>query len=288
MAIVNKSNAVPNVTEAKIDPADMLRQIIVAGKAARTAALELCYSAACFILLVSHFKDAKAKGYMTRSDAVEYLKKEIKAQAGVQGGMLDIYIRNASTLAGALMGSVKMFSPVLQRMGLCEKPADMSAILADWMDKNHADKAARRQIDSLSALSEALGFSTGRKPAGGTGLTADRVGDRIAATVKAVEKIVMEGDKAGKKVSARTITSAIANSIPATQSLSLAREAVKRMTDEDDLKALETAIAEQRQNLKALAAKAKEAVAEAKDMPAKVHGKGAKRGQRAPVEHSQA
>lgn len=292
MVSVNKSNAAPTVTEAKVSVADMFRHVIVMGKAARTAALELCYSSACYILLVSHFTDAKAKGYMTRGDAEKYLAKQIKEQAGVQGGMLDIYLRNANRLVGALTGSTKMFGPTLQQMGLVTEPEEMVKVLAGWCDKHMTDPAARRSIDSLSALSEALGYSTGRKTAPAT-LTSDpiKVQERVTNTVKAVEKLVMEGDKSGKKLHARVVTNAIANAIPAEQSLSLAREAIKRITDADDLKALETAIAEQRKTLAELATKAKaNAKAKANDggTKAEASAKSAKKPDKNKTEHATA
>lgn len=290
MATVNKTNAVPQVTEAKIALPDMLRSVIVQAKATRTAALELCYAAASYILLASHFRDAKAKDYMTRSDCREYLAKQIKDQANVQGGMLDLYLRNADKLAGILIGSAKMFSPVLQRIGQAEKPEQATAILSKWSDEHllKITGSGDRQT-SMRALSEALGYSTGRKAAQTGGLTADtgKVTERVTNTVKAVEKLVTEGDKTGKKIHARVVTSAIANAIPAAQSLSLAREAVKRITDEDDLKALETAIAEQRKTLKELAAKAKDTV-KAKAKEGETKDGTAKRTPRATVQVSQA
>lgn len=294
MSTVNKANAVPTVTEAKIALPDMLRSVIVSAKATRTAALDLCYAAATFILLANHFKDAKAKDYMTRSDAREYLQKQIKAQAQVEGGMLDLYIRNADKLAAILTGSAKMFSPVLQRIGTAEKPETATAELSKWADANllKITGSGDRQT-SMRALSEALGYSTGRKPATGGGLVADpkAVNDRIANTIKTVEKLVTgDGDKTGKKIHARVVTSAIVNAIPQMQSFSLAKEAVKRITDSEELDMLETAIKDQRKALQELSAKAKASAADkAKEAtPAKVHGKGGKRGQRTPVEHSQA
>lgn len=287
MVTTVKTNAVPQVTEAKIALPDMLRSVIVSAKATRTAALDLCYNCAAFILLANHFRDSKAKDYMTRGDAVKYLAKAVKDQANVQGQMLDLYIRNADKLASILIGSAKMFSPVLQRIGMADKPEKAAQELAKWADENllKVTGSGDRQT-SMRALSEALGYSTGRKaPAPGLIAEPEAVQSRVKSAVAAVEKLVTEGDKTGKKLHARVVTNAIANAIPPEQSLSLAREAVKRMTDPDDLKALEAAIADQR---KVLANLKTEAKASAKAKAKEGSNAGGRRTPRATVQHTQA
>lgn len=259
-----------------VSPADTLRYVLQLGRAARTAALDLCYAAASYILLVNHFTDAKAKGFMARSDAIDYLTKQLRTEAGIEGGMLDIYIRNASTLAGMIAGSPTLFGPVLKELAEAGSPKDMIPVLASWMEKNFSNRVLKGKLDSLSTLSEALGYSTGRKPAGGGALTAAKVPDRIENTMKQIEKIVSEGDKSGTKVTAATVAKAITAAMPTDQQLNLAKEAIARVFDLAALDVLEQYIKAQRQRAKQLSAKAEASVKSVKKSVAKVQAKGKK------------
>ncbi|HEY6019096.1 MAG TPA: hypothetical protein VIY48_04125, partial [Candidatus Paceibacterota bacterium] len=242
---------------------DMLRHVIVAGKSARTAALELCYSAAAYILLVNHFLDTKSEGYMTKADAIEYLQKQIAEQAGVKGGMLNLYIRNASTLAGVLTGSLKMFGPTIIQLAKAETPADMVHILSKFMDENNA-----KRVDSMSALSEALGYKTSR-PTGAAEreLTPEKAVTKASNAMKSIEKIVGTGKG---KVSETKIAQAVVSQVKS--ALIFAREAIKSITEEDDLKAIEAAVKEQRATLKRLSTQAKDTVAARIDNNTKLPG----------------
>lgn len=282
--MIQKKTNPPTHTEAKVTPPDMLRSVIIAGRSTRTAALQLCYASAAFILLVNHFQDAKADGYMTKTDAVKYLEKQIKEQAGVQGGMLDLYIRNASALVGCLVGSAKMFSSTIAACAVADTPDDIIGILSKWMDDNNG-----KRIESMSNLSEALGYKTSRPvPASDKALTPDKAITRVENVMAAVEKITGSGKgKVREQQVAQTIVAQAKS--PAT----FAREAIKQVTDEGDLKSIEQACKDQRVNLRRLETQAKDKVAERKDhnenLPGTrkadkvIHGKGSHRGQRTPV-----
>ncbi len=245
MAITKKSNPAPTATEAKVLPADLLRSVIVAAGATRTAALTLCYAAAAYILRVNHFCDAKHKDYMTRSDAVEYLTKEIHKQAGVQGNMLALYIRNASTLAGILTGSMKMFSPTIQRLALAGTPDEMVSILSGWMDQNNG-----RRIESMDTLSNALGFKTSR-PTPVAKMTAETAVQRVTNVMKTIEKAV--SDK-GLKVQESSLAQAMVGQVR--NKSTVAREAIKAITEIEELHALIAFIQQHEKTLKALSARA--------------------------------
>lgn len=272
MAISKKSNPVPTVTEAKVAPADILRSVIVAAGATRTAALTLCYRAAAFILRVNHFADAKAKEYMTKPDAIEYLQKEIQKQAGVQGNMLNLYIRNASTLAGVLTGSMKMFSPTIQELAQADTADRMGEILSDWMEKNHG-----RRVDSMNTLSEALGYKTSR-PTPVAKMTAETATTRVANAVKTVEKAI--ADK-GLKLKESTLAQAVVGQMK--NKVAMAREAIKAITELDDLKALISFIQEQEKFLKAQQARLRDHASEAVSKTPRTKTAGAKVPRQAPA-----
>lgn len=268
----------PTHTEAKLSGADILRQVVQSAKAARTSALLLCYSAALYILKVSHFTDTKSKDYMTRSDAVAFLQKQIKDQADVQGKMLDIYIRNANVLAGILLGSTKMFSPTIQRIAQAETAESAVEILSDWMEQNNG-----RRIESMSNLSEALGYKTGR-PTPTAAQTPAQVVQRVANTVKNVEKAMSDGKVRVKESEVAKAVVAVASS-----KLTFAREAIKQITEEDDLRALEQVIKDRRIELRTIA---KEAPAKLKARTTELMGGKAPRkrptGGKSTVQHTQA
>ena len=286
MVQVKKTNPVPTVTDAKVQPPDMLRYVLVTGKATHTAALSLCYAAAGFILLVNHFRDAKADGYMNKADAIEYLSKQIAEQANVKGKMLDIYLRNASILAGALTGSSKLFSSTIQEIGTAATPEEIGGLIADWFDKTQASKPMHKKVESLSGLSEALGYSTGR-PAKPTPFTADKAPSTIASAMKKVEAIVGAGKG---QVREQVIAQAVVNNAksPAT----FAREAIKKITDTDELKALTAFINDWIKSLAKLSQQAEANLQVRTKQHAetvkrhKQHGKGEKKGQRTPVQRT--
>lgn len=253
MAISKKTNPTPTLTEAKVAPEAILRSIVVAAGAFRTAACTLCYGAAAFILRVNHFADAKSKEYMTKPDAIEFLQKEISKQAGVLGNMCNLYVRNASALAGILTGSMKMFSPTIQQLANATTPDQMISILSNWMETNHG-----RRIESLSNLSEALGYKTSR-PVAAAKLTAETAVAKVTNALKVVEKAM---DTKGLRLPEKTLAQAVVGQVK--NKSTVAREAIRQIRDVDELHALITFIREYEKELKAslsrLADKATEAV----------------------------
>lgn len=247
--ITQKTNP-PKFTESKVTPADMLRTVLVAGKSTRTAALQLCYSSAAFILLVNHFCDVNdKKRYMSKSDAIAYLQKQISDQADVKGGMLDLYIRNASQLCTVLLGSPKMFSDTIQRVAAAEDPDTIVSILSKWMDDNHG-----KRVESMSNLSEALGFKTGRPNTPAATLnTPTKAVEKIDNALTAIEKAVDKGDVKGLRD--QQISQVVAAHIKS--KVALAVEAIKQIAEEAELKAVEAAIKDHRKTLARLSADAK-------------------------------
>jgi hypothetical protein len=255
--IRNTSNAVPQVTTAKVEPAAMFAAVINAAKVTHTAALGLVYSACAFLFIVNHFREAGADGYMSKADAIEYLKKEIEKQANVKNGMLNLYVRNAGELYSKIAGSAKMFLPVLQRMGTAETPDKVTSILSDWVTE-------QKGVKSFSEMSQMLGFSTGRAKSGTGGeLTPEKAVDRATNTMTALEKFVEEGG-----MSEATLAQAVV--LKAKSPIIFAREAINRVTDESSLDGLLAHIEKHRAKLAKLSADAKAALAKG---PAKVTDK---------------
>lgn len=268
MATSKTSNPVPQVTTAKVEPAKMFANIIQRAKATHTAALELVYSSVAFLLLVNHFREAAAEGYMSKADALTYLKTEIAKQANVKNGMLDLYVRNAGELYSKIVGSARMFLPVLQRMGTAETPDAMTGLLSAWVNE-------QKGIKSFSEMSQMLGFSTGRKKAGAGGeLTPEKAVDRASNTMSALEKYVTEGG-----MTETTLAQAVV--LKAQSPMVFAREAINRITDESSLDGLEKHIEKHRAKLAKLSTEAKAAIsapkatvtAKHKALAAKIKGK---------------
>lgn len=234
---------------AKVDAADMLRNFVQTAKAAHTASLALVCSAVGYLFLVNHFKDADADGYQNRGDATAYLKEQLAKQADVKGGMLDIYVSRADALYGKIKDSTKLFGATIKQISECEKPAEISELLTKWLNDNW-------KIKSLSELSSQLGYRTGRENQGGDrNLTPERAITRIDNVMKAVEKIAGAGKgKVKESEVAQHVVAAVKKPIV------FVEEAIKRLTEESELKMAEDAIKTQRQLLKRLSSEAKAAV----------------------------
>jgi hypothetical protein len=241
------------VLTSKVSPDAALTYTVKAGKVAHTAALGLVYAATTFILIVNHFTHADAKGFMARGKAIDHVRDTIKEQTGVKGNMLDIYIRNASTLAGIFTDNKTLLSPQIAQMAAAETPEQMAGIIQSWFEKHHEEKGLRRKITSLATMSEALGYSVSkRKNTGGGALSKENAVERVTNQMAAVKKIVDAGEMTDTQ--ARQVAQAVVVNAP--KPITYAIEALKRLTDEDDLDLLEVKIKERRKELKELAAKA--------------------------------
>jgi len=258
-----KTNTVsPLVLTMKVTPDAMLGHVITAAKTTRTAALTLCYAAAAFILNVNMFTHAQAKGFMERGKAVDHLIDTIQEKTDVKGNMLDIYIRNASKLAGIFSGNPTLFGAQIKQLAAAETPEAQVEIISAFMDKAVQDKGLARKVESLATLSEALGFKVSRRPAGGNQMTPAKVPERITNTMKQVEELVTAGKVQEKQV-AQTVALAVSNKV------TLAREAIDQINDENDLDVLEAHIEKRRKVIAADHKRAKEQAADAAKEAAK-------------------
>lgn len=242
------TNPVPQVTSMAVKTDALLTHAVTQAKATHTAGLALCFAGAAFILNVSHFTDAKADGYMTRSDAVDYLKEEIKKQTGVKNRMLDQYVNVSTRIAGLLMGSSKMFSPTLQQVGLAKSPEDVTNILHTWWETNKGKK-----IENMADLNESLGYAAPKeRGAGGNTLTAENAGERVSNLLDTIHENVVGHGKG--KLPEKMLAAPIMEKIVGKGDFLV--EAIKATFDASALDAAERAIKDQRVTLKRLTAEA--------------------------------
>jgi hypothetical protein len=264
----------------KVKQAALLTHVVTHAKATHTAGVNLCFAGAAFILLVSHFTDSKADGYMTRSAAVDYLKEQIREQTGVKNRMLDQYVNVSTKIAGLLMGSAKMFTPTLQQVGLAETPEAVTQILHSWWES-----AKNKKIENMADLNESLGYAAPKeRSTGGRVITAENAGTRVQTLLETIHENVI-GNGRGK-LPEKMLAAPIMEKI--TSKGDFLVEAIRNTFDESALSACEKAIKEQRSTIKRLSAEAqnldnvvklntKKAVA----AKAKAKGKGHSRTQRA-------
>ena len=238
---------------SKVTASAALNYTAQAGKTVHTAACLLVYAATTFYLIVNHFTHPDSKEWLARGKALDAIRDAIKEKTGVKGNMLDIYLRNASTLAGIITDNKVMLSPQIAQMAAAETPEAMAGIIQTWFEKHHEEKGLRRKIKSLADLSEALGYSVSRhKPTGGGAISAANAVERVTNQMAAVKKIVAAGEMSPTQE--KQVAQAVV--VNATKPVTYAIEALKRVTDEDDLDLLEVKIKERRKELKELAAKA--------------------------------
>ena len=253
------AQAQPTLT-SKVSASAALTYTAQAGKTVHTAACLLVYAATTFYLIVNHFTHPDSKEWMARGKALDAIRDAIKEKTGVKGNMLDIYLRNASTLAGMITDNKVMLSPQIAQMAAAETPEAMAGIVQTWFEKHHEDKGLRRKIKSLADMSEALGFSVSRnKPKGGGAISAENAVERVTNQMAAVKRIAQEGELTPTQE--RQVAQAVV--VNATKPVTYAIEALKRVVDEDDLDLLEVKIKERRKELKELAAKAAAAAKQA-------------------------
>lgn len=267
-----KNNPAPTPTGAKVEPDDALRRVIQLGKAVHTAALDFCWSAAFFLLLVNYYKDPKAKGYMSKSDAIDYLEKQLREQTGVKNRMLANYVSTASQLMNGLVNNPKMFAPYLARIAGAENAEAGSAMIADWYQKEKG-----RKIDSMRQLMEALGESK-PKQVRATPVTAAKAAERIGNAIAAIETKAADKGKAAVQAADRAVVQAVVEKVQS--KLALVVEAIKRLTVEAELDAIIAAAQKQKKELHELSKRATaEAKAKSKDGGAKAsHANGKSKG----------
>lgn len=237
-----KSNPTPVVTAAIVTPADMLKRTVQLGKATHTAALDFVYAAAAYILLVSHFKSTKDEGYLNRSDAREYLEKQLASDIGIGARMIYKYLSPADVLVKALTG--KMFGPTVEALGKAKTPEEMTRLIASWIDQ----VKGKRHV-ALNDLHESLGMSH-KKPADQqrANVTPLVMAERIGGTIeRAFENVKGLKDSAVAQQVVAHVKSKSAFIV----------EAIKQVFEENDLKAIENAIKEQYKMAARLSSEAK-------------------------------
>jgi hypothetical protein len=245
MASRKITNPVPQVTSMAVKTDALLTHTITQAKATHTAGVALCFSGAAFILSVSHFLDTKSDGYMTRSDAVDYLKEEIRKQTGVKNRMLDQYVNVATKIAGFLMGSSKMFTPTLQQVGLAKTPEDVVNVLVTWWEN-----AKNKKIENMQELNESLGYAAQkeRNAGGGNAVTAENAGERVSNLLETIHENVVGTGKG--KLPEKMLAAPIMEKIVSKGDFLV--EAIKNTFDESALAACERAIKDQYKTIKRL------------------------------------
>lgn len=254
MVTISKTNPAPTPVGAKVQPDVALRRVVQLGKVVHQAALDFCWAGAFFILLVNYFKDGKDKGFMSKSDASDYLEKQLREQTGVKNRMLANYITTMLQLSNALTSNSKMFGSYLK--ALAEAP-DMEAgcaILAGWFEKEKG-----RKIESMRQLMEALGESR-PKQVRVQPQTVQKQAERIATTIGTIETKAAEKGSKAQREAERAIVNAVVEKVQS--KITLVVEAIKRLTNEAELDTIILAAQTQKKELKALTAKANAAVKE--------------------------
>lgn len=256
MATSKKTNPAPQVLETKVHPGTIFSIALGHFVNAREAALLAAYSVTCYLLCVHHFRKADDKEYRTVSDAVEYFKKELAKQTPVKGGMLDRYVNTGRELYSKLVAG-NMFLPLLQRMGsLDDKTAgEMPEILRDYLAEN-------TKIKSLSDLMVTLGYSTGHKKPGQSagGVKPSDAPAKAATSVKSMIAKAAEAKGADGTKAELAVAREVANTFQSP--VILARQAIERIANPAELKALADFITAHIDSLNRLAAKAQEAISQ--------------------------
>lgn len=195
---------VPTVTSAVVTPADMLKRAVQLGQAAHESLLQYVFHGAGYILLVSHFKDSKAEGYLSRTAAADYLEEQLEKKLGVSSRQLRTYTSLINDIVRGLTGSAKMFGPTIQECGLAKTPEKIAQILHSWVES-----VKDRKIESLNGLREAFGYYT-PGTARAKPMTAERANNAIERTM---DTIIEKGVEKGK-VSTSDIGSKIVKVVP--------------------------------------------------------------------------
>ncbi len=252
--VKNTTNPVPQASAAKVQPDDALRRVVQLGKVVYGAALDMCWSAAFFLLLVNHFKDSKDQGFMSKSDAREYLEKKLQEQTGVKNRMLANYVATASQISSAITDNLKLFAPTVQQLANAATAEEGATILANWYQKEKG-----RKIESMRQLMEALGESKPKR-ARVVSVTPQKAAERIGNAITAMETKAADKGKAQAAAADRAVIQTVVEKVQS--KLSLVVEAIKRLTQAAELDAIIQAAQDQKKELARLSKEANKAVAE--------------------------
>ena len=190
MVVTLKSNAPAAIKtpDTTIGAADQFRIVLSAAKSAADASRMLVCACIAYLLNVNHYRDSKHKDYQSRKLACEFMKNQIAAQAGIKGGMLDIYVNSADDVYSAMIVG-KSYRPVVSECAGLADPVKVMERLFRWMD-------AEQGIKSLTALRIKLGYSVGSSaPTGkkkGQKETATEKVNNLANAVASIEKLAAD------------------------------------------------------------------------------------------------
>lgn len=263
MVHVSKSN--PVILTMTVQPADLVRRAVQCAEATHTAALQLVYTSALYLLSVSHFRNPNQQGYLTKTDAVKYLEDQISEATGVKNRMLANYITGASYLYDTLSKSANKFGTTLSALAAAKSIDDGVTVLKSWYEQ-----AKGTRIDSIRFFLETMGYKKAA-PRGATKPTPEKAIESVERMVTNIEKQFVSpvDKKTGKKASPIIKESQAAQAIVRTVSnkLTLAAEAIASLSTTAELDAAAQAIERRRKEVaqieRDLKTKAQESVADA-------------------------
>lgn len=209
-------------TEAACTPDRAIRAFVKAGIGASTAALTLVCAGFGYCMIVNHLADRKSDTYVSKSDALDMLKKQLDAKTTVGGKMLDIYVSRIEALYDKVTGSAKKFAPFIASLAQEANEDKLVGNVSKWLSDDFG-------VTSLNQLNTKLGFATGREPAGGQtdAEKATAAPVRLATAITNVEKMVKSGS-----VPEKAVVQALSQSV--SDPLALARASVDRYAKADN------------------------------------------------------
>lgn len=246
-----KSNPKP-IPAMVVSSADLLRHTVQSAKATHTAALNLVYSAALYLLSVSHFTDSKDKSYLPKSKAIEFMESEIAKATGVQNRMLANYITAASYLFDTLTKNTTRFGDVLVKLAAAKTAEAGVETIKAWYEA-----AQGTRIDSMRMFQETMGYKK-VAPRGATRPTAENVIERIQNSVGKIETQFVTPEKGKAVVTEKQVAAAIVSKV--SSKVTLLIETLNSITAMGDLDAAEKAIQKRREYLLSLTERAQENV----------------------------
>jgi hypothetical protein len=264
MAITKTTNPVTQST-MQVSPGEAFKVICSNGIAARNSVILFAYSVTAFLFNVNKFRAATDKDYRSAKDAVEYVTKELASQTSVKSGMLDRYVRVGSDLYGKL--SADRFADLHKKLLSATDAGKIPDILAGYLK----DKA---NVDTLSDLMRTLGYSTGHDKKAAAPADPEARVQNVGASMTALVKQLTDKAHKPNSTAQRLVAQQVASAL---DPVTLARQAIQRITDPEDLLDLITwantladklADADEKPAKKAKASPAKKAVkAKAKAVP---------------------
>lgn len=226
MIAKTKTTAVPLTgSTAAIQPEVAMRNFVAFAKAWRGATISMVCAATNY-LLVSCYLVADEKSRLTVNDAMDEMRKQIKAAAGIKGDMLGLYVTRAKALYQVLTEGNKypaIVQDIAKFPNTVEGTEKATAHLAGYLETNW-------NVASLRALSAFLGYRlpVARQQPGGDAnkSPSQQVANTVVNAIKAAT-----AKATANKVPASVEAKAIANTVP--DPLLLAREAIRRYAATD-------------------------------------------------------